>query len=544
MGRLLLVLFLVLGARAPGAYGAFLEASTPSTADVRDTSGHTRLKVFGGLYGAYLGIALPIAAEAEDATAYTMGLMLGPTAGLISTSAFARTHGFSSGDAITLTSLTWFGAMQGHLWQAAGHREDDGGANAAAGVLGSLAGFFVGMSVAGTHDLGEGHAAALGAGNWWGMALGFLGASANEGASGSDKAVGAAIGSAGGLTIGALAGRDQTLNDIRYLHIGGLLGWLYSVGIVVLQDPGQKGESLTQMAGIGTGMTAGFLAAKYRPWRSREGLDLDQSGRMRAQVFSMFYGGYLATVIPLASGVEWWTETTKETYTLAYMHVPPALLLGTTFFTRNTNVTKADAMTVSGLTWFGAVQGGLWSSIPKGAKSRDVAAVSAAGSAMGLTVGFLVSRGDLTEAQAAMLGAGNWWGTWLGFLYGNWMLGEDAEDEQYLAAIASGGIAGVVAGPAFGRHMSLRQVRTMHIGGFAGWLFGTGALLGGDSVGFRVANAVMAIGTTVGLIIGANMDDGSAPSSHDYEFNAQPFVQTRPGLSGEKHTVAGFMLNF
>jgi len=44
------------------------------------------------------------------------------------------------------------------------------------------------------------------------------------------------------------------------------------------------------------------------------------------------------------------------------MHAPSGLLLGTTFFTRNTSVPKASAITVSGLTWFGALQGALWAS--------------------------------------------------------------------------------------------------------------------------------------------------------------------------------------
>jgi hypothetical protein len=528
---------------SPEARGASVPGPSPSTLDTRDTSGHTRLKVFGGLYGAYLGIAIPIALQADDATPYAMGLMLGPSLGLMSASGYAGTHSCSSGDAIAVSALTWFGAMQGHLWEAAAEVDDDG-ASAAFGVLGSLGGLVAGLSATGARDFSEGHAAALGAGHWWGTALGYFGARADEQASDADKALGAAIGGATGLTFGALAGRGRTLNDIRYLHIGGALGWLYSAGIVVLQDPGQKGESLTQMAGIGAGMTAGFLAARYRPWRSRAGMELDHSGRIRAQVFSMLYGGYLATVIPLASEVEWWTEDTKKTYTLAYMHAPPAFLLGTTFFTRNTRVSNADAMTVSGLTWFGATQGALWASAVEDKKTRDVATASVVGSAAGLAAGVVLSRGDLTEAQGAMLGAGNWWGSALGLLFGSAILGEDADSEQVSAAVALGSIAGVAAGSQVGRQMSMRKVRTMHIGGFAGWLFGTGILLGGDSAGFSTAMSVMGVTTFTGLALGAAADDGLAPSPTSYEFNAKPFVARRPGLSGEKHTVVGFTLGF
>jgi hypothetical protein len=526
--------------------GARLSSTTPAALTPprqRDTSGHTRLKVFGGLYGAYLGIAVPVATQAEDAGLYALGLMLGPTVGLASTAAFSRGHGFSSGDAIALSSLTWFGAAQGHLWEAARDKHDDAGPNAAFGALGSLGGLLVGAAVARNHGMSEGHAAALGAGNWWGMTLGYLAARANEDASDRDRYRSAAIGSATGLSFGALTGRGRTLDEVRAMHIGGILGWLYSAGLVVLQDPGQRGASLTQVSGIGVGLTAGFLAATFRPWRAPPDLELDHSGRLRAQVFSILYGGYLATVIPLASDVEWWTEDTKDTYALAYMHGPPLLLLGTTLLTRSANVSSNDVLTVSGLTWFGAVQGALWASTPDDAETRLVAATSAAASAAGLLAGTLVCRWDLSEPQAAMLGAGNWWGTALGYLYGGWMLGDDADNASYLAAAAVGGVAGVLTGPLFGRHMSLRQVHTMHISGFAGWLVGAGSLLGGG-LGFRAAHGMMAVTTTVGLIAGARMEDGTLASPTVRSFRARPFVSFRPGLSGETTSAAGVRVDF
>jgi hypothetical protein len=524
-----------------------LLSSTTPTASMqprqRDTSGHTRLKVFGGLYGAYLGIAVPVATQAEDAGLYALGLTFGPTVGLISTTAFSRGHGFSSGDAIALSSLTWFGAAQGHLWEAARDRHDDAGQNAAFGALGSLGGLLLGAAVSHNHVMSEGYAATLGAGNWWGMALGYLGARANEDASDRDKYRSAAIGSVTGLSLGALTGRGRTLDEVRAIHIGGILGWLYSAGLVVLQDPGQRGESLTQVTGIGVGMTAGFLAARFRPWHAPPELELDHSGRLRAQVFSILYGGYLATVIPLASDVEWWTEDTKDTYALAYMHGPPLLLLGTTLLTRTSNVSSNDVLTVSGLTWFGAVQGALWALTPDDAETRVVAATSAATSAAGLLAGTLVCRWNLSEPQAAMLGAGNWWGTALGYLVGGLMLGDDAEDASYIAAAAMGGIAGVVAGPLLGRHMSLRQVHTMHISGFAGWLVGAGSLLGGG-LGFRAAHGVMAVATTVGLIAGARMEDGTLPSPTVRSLSVQPFVSFRSGLSGETTSAVGVRTDF
>jgi hypothetical protein len=514
-----------------------------SAVDTIDTSGHTRLKVFSGLYGSYLGLTVPIAAQANDVMFFTLGLTAGPGMGLMAASGYSRTHSFSSGDAIALSSLTWFGATQGHLWEAAADLEESS-ANAAFGVLGSLGGFVAGVSTTGAHDFTKGHAASLGAGHWWGTALGYLAASVSEDATNPDKYRGAAIGGAAGLTIGALAGRGNTHNDIRYLHIGGVLGWLYSAGIVVLQESEQKGESITQIAGISAGMTAGLLASKYRPWRSRPGLDLDHSGRMRLQVFSMMYGAYLATVIPLASGVDWWEEDTKRTYTLAYMHAPLGLLLGTTYFTRNTSISKANALTVSGLTWFGALQGALWASVPDDSKARDVAAISGVGSAVGFVAGAAPAWGDLTEAQAAMLGAGNWWGSVLGLLFGGAALGEDAESDGILATVATGSAVGVAVGPQIGKHMSLRKVRTMHIGGLAGWLFGAGVLLGGENVSFRAASAVMGLSTAGGLVMGASMEDDVATRHGRFSFNPKPFVARRSGLSGEQHTVVGVTLNF
>lgn len=536
------VLFSLL-ATLVGVNDASAQSSSHSPLDTIDTSGHTRLKVFGAVYGSYLGITIPIAMEADDAAFYSLGLICGPSVGLVTASSYSRTHSLGSGDAIALSSLTWFGAMQGHLWGAVAD-VDEGSAEVGFGVVGSLVGFATGLSATGAHDFTDGQAASLGAGHWWGTALGYLAARANEDATSTDEVRGAAIGGATGLALGALGGRGSTHNDIRYLHIGGVLGWLYSTGIVVLQEPGRTGEAVTQIVGIGTGTTAGLLASKYRPWQSRPDLDLDHSGRMRAQVFSMAYGGYLATVIPLASGDDWWNEDTKRTYALAYMHAPPGLFLGTTFFTRNTNVPKAGVLAVSGLTWFGAMQGGLWASTNPDSKARDVAATSAAGSAAGLAAGVMVARSGLTEAQAAMIGAGNWWGSALGLLFGGAMLGEDADGESVAAVVALGGAAGVAVGPVIGRNMSLRQVRTMHVGGLAGWLFGVGALLGIQSTDARAAYAVMGTTTLTGLVMGAGRGDRTVARQKDYEPVARPFVTRRPGLNGETHTVVGFTLTY
>lgn len=541
--RTVVVLALLLAPQVTGPSGARGQALSPVIADSIDTSGHTRLKVFGGLYGAYLGIALPIAAEAEDVGFYTLGLMTGPGIGLGTASGYTHSRSVSTGAAIAISSLTWFGAMQGHLWEAAGDR-DEGNANAAAGVLGSLGGFAAGIVVAGAHDFTAGHAASLGAGNWWGMALGYLGAHAGEDATSDDELRGAAIGAASGLALGALTGRNNTHNDVRYLHVGGVLGWLYSAGIVVLEEPAQSGESVTQMAGIVAGTTAGLLMSKYKPWRSRPGLALDHSGRLRAQTFAMAYGAYLATVIPLASDLEWWKEDTKDTFTLAYMHAPLGLLLGTTFFTRNTNVAKADVLAVSGLTWFGAMQGALWASVPEDAETRNVAAASAVGSAAGLVGGVLAAHADLSEAQAAMIGAGNWWGSALGLLYGAAVLGEDAEGGSVATATAVGSAVGAAVGPALGRHMTLAQVRTMHIGGLAGWLFGTGSLLGSSNLGYRGAMAIMAGSTTAGLLMGASIEDQSTTAQNASGLSARPFVERRPGLSGEAHTRVGITVAY
>lgn len=497
--------------------------------------------MFGGLYGSYLGVTVPVAMEADDAAFFSLGLVCGPSFGLMAASSYSQTHGFGSGDAIALSSLTWFGAMQGHLWGAVAD-VDEGSAEVGFGVVGSLIGFAAGLSATGAHDFSDGHAASLGAGHWWGTALGYLAASANEDATNTDQIRGAAIGGATGLAAGALAGGGCTHNDIRYLHIGGALGWLYSTGIVVLQEPGRTGESVTQIVGIGAGATAGLLASKYRPWRSRPDQHLDHSGRMRAQVFSMAYGGYLATVIPLASGDDWWNEDTKRTYALAYMHAPPGLFLGTTFFTRNANVPKAGVLAVSGLTWFGAMQGGLWASATPNTRTQDVAAASAVGSAAGLAAGVLVARSELTEAQAAMIGAGNWWGSALGLLFSGAVFGEDAEGESVAGATALGGAVGVGVGPAIGRNMSLSQVRTMHVGGFAGWLFGAGVLIGAQDVGDRAASAIMGTATLAGLAMGASMGRRTATRQEGYELGARPFVTRRPGLSGETHTVVGFTL--
>jgi hypothetical protein len=556
------ILILLLGSTLLDARAVSAQGFSSSVFDTIDTSGHTRLKIFGGLYGSYLAIAVPAAAKASAAGFYAIGLMAGPTIGFMGASAYTSTHSFCEGDAIALSSLTWFGAMQGHLWEAVADLPEDN-ANPAFGVLGSLAGLVAGISATGAHDFTEGHAASIGAGNWWGMAVGYLTAQARAKETVSsrapavyagdpperdnqdkDKFRSTAIGGALGLTLGAFIGHKNTHNDIRYLHMGGIIGWLYSSGIVVLQEQDQKGEAITQLAGIGAGLTAGILASKYRPWRSRPGQKLDHSGRMRAQAFSIMYGAYLATVIPMASGLDWWTEETKDRYTLAFMHAPTGLLLGTTYFTRNTNISKATALTVSGLTWFGALQGVLWASANKGTETSDVALISAAGSAGGFLAGTMTARRGLTEAQAAMIGAGNWWGSVLGLLAGSAVIGEDADGEGILAATAMGGVIGALVGPQIGKKMSLRNVRTMHVGGLAGWLFGTGTLLAGGSVGFRGAFAVMGITTAAGLAMGASAGGQMPVDQTDFNFDPKPFVASRPGLSGEKHTVIGFTLNY
>jgi hypothetical protein len=100
----------------------------------------------------------------------------------------------------------------------------------------------------------------------------------------------------------------------------------------------------------------------------------------------------------------------------------------------------------------------------------------------------------------------------------------------------------VVIGPAIGRNMSLSQVRTMHVGGLAGWLFGAGVLIGAQDVGDRAASAIMGTATLAGLAMGASTGRRTAAPQEDYELGARPFVTRRPGLSGEAHTVVGFTL--
>jgi len=503
-----------------------------------DTSGHVRAKLLAGAYGGYVAIALPIALEADDAAAYALSLTFIPLSSFALTSEMVSDMSLSRGDVMTASALTWFGAMQGHLWAAVG--DADGFESARAGLLSSALGLGVGVGLAKSRDLSAGHAAAIGGGHWWGTAYGYLAANRIEDAPGADVARAAAIGSATGFVAGAVGGSSLTLKRVRYMHLGGLVGWLYSSGLSVVVDANSRQASYTQMAGITAGATTALLLTGRGDAEPVVGA-WDHSGRLRLQAFSALYGAYLATLIPRAAGVEN-NDENKDTYALLYMHVPTGALLGTTWLTRHRAVPRHSAIAISSLTWFGALQGALWGDRGDGSDERTATA-SLIGSAVGLGMGSAVAAaGSMSEGHAGMLGVGNWWGALLGTYIG--AMPEDAESDGVLTSAAIGSATGVaVVAMGLGRDWELSRAHSTHVGGLVGTLTGLGILIGVRPSTSSSAFGILSVATGAGLAFGAlNSDVGE--SAKDKLSSAQPILNWQKDPEGKRRAIVGLSYQF
>lgn len=113
-------------------------------------------------------------------------------------------------------------------------------------------------------------------------------------------------------------------------------------------------------------------------------------------------------------------------------------------------------------------------------------------------------RYDMSAGDAALLNLGSLWGTWYGFAAA--VLASTEEDDRLMAATLVGGNLGAAAGALLGSRISVTrsQARTASIIGVVGGLAGAGVDLIVQPESERVAVAIPAVMSALGLVVGAS----------------------------------------
>lgn len=215
--------------------------------------GRTEFVVTNTLIGAWLGVVVPAALGADESPPYGAGLLVGPTAGLLSSLALTRRHGISSGQARAYGfSFTW------GSWQALGWREvldlgeneicfTNGGefcfedttdeAPWVAALVGGLSGMAVGGFLAG-RNIPAGDAALVNDAALWGTWFGFV-AGVLAGAEHDALLTYGLLGGNGLLLTGIPAARRwrPSVSQVRLVSIAGVAGGLAGLGIDLIAEP-------------------------------------------------------------------------------------------------------------------------------------------------------------------------------------------------------------------------------------------------------------------------------------------------------------------
>lgn len=199
---------------------------------------------------------------------------------------------------------------------------------------------------------------------------------------------------------------------------------------------------------------------------------IDVNGRTQAYIFSGYYGLWLSIAIPVAFDAD-----NSEAYALSLLTVPAASILVANGVMKGRNVTRAEASLISAGGWLGTWQGLGWAGLGE-ADGNAVVGVGVVGGLAGIGLAGMINRGTtLTTGQADLIGSGIWWGAWFGFLATVLADVDDGDDVLKSMLIGSDAFA---LGAGFGARnttLSRRRVRFMNLGGILGGFAGAGVLL-------------------------------------------------------------------
>jgi len=246
---------------------------------------------------------------------------------------------------------------------------------------------------------------------------------------------------------------------------------------------------------------------------SPSGFEGQESGRVELQVWSTLYGLWLGVAIPGALGIDG-----PEPYGVGLLLGGPAGFLAGKAIARSRAITEGQARAITlGGTW-GTWQGLGWTDVldigegyrcdldvcTNDGASEERFAGMIVGGLVGIGVGTVLSRREVSAGAATTANFGALWGTWFGVAGGYLM---DLEGDGLLAATLLGGDAGLVGAalmaPAW--RMSRSHARLVSIYGVMGGLAGLGVDLIVQPDNDKAVMAIPLVGSIVGLGIGAGV---------------------------------------
>ena len=199
---------------------------------------------------------------------------------------------------------------------------------------------------------------------------------------------------------------------------------------------------------------------------------IDISGRTQAYIFSGYYGLWLSIAIPVALEAD-----SEEPYALSLLTIPAASILVANRVMKGRNVTRADASLISAGGWMGTWQGLGWAALGE-SDGNAVVGIGVAGGLAGIGLaGIINNSATLTTGHADLIGSGIWWGAWFGLLAAAFANVDDDDDVLRSMLIGSDVL---VLGAGLGARnttLSRRRVRFMNLGGILGGVAGGGILL-------------------------------------------------------------------
>jgi hypothetical protein len=292
---------------------------------------------------------------------------------------------------------------------------------------------------------------------------------------------------------------------------------------------------------------------------------IENGGRTELIVWSTLYGLWLGVAIPAMLSADG-----SEAYGLGLLVGGPVGFGAGWSATRRTPISDGRAGAITWAGNWGTWQGFGWAQVLEpGAGSCDdfgycedepstesLFGWMIAGGLAGTAGGILATRSlDISAGDAALLSLGSLWGTWYGVAVG--IIG-GMHDDKVMAATLVGGNLGALAGAALARSrpVSRTDARIASIIGVVGGLAGAGVDLIARPEDEKVAMAIPAVTSAIGLALGAGRvgigsrgdrneagsSGGVAAQRHDWSLGGPVFTTPVRGPSGEYRTAVGITL--
>jgi hypothetical protein len=247
----------------------------------------------------------------------------------------------------------------------------------------------------------------------------------------------------------------------------------------------------------------------------------DESGRTELLVFGTTYGAALGIALPVAANSE-----SAEAFGLGLLLGAPAGFLASRAYARSRSLSEGQASAIiSGALW-GAWQAFGWREVsgigdgeecfqidpslpvecfPTDPDADVMAQTMIAGSVVGLGVGAMLSKKNISQGTAATVNFGALWGTWFGTALAI-LFSQDDSEHGVLTAALLGGNGGLLTGAINNRNWQLSEsrARLISIAGVAGLLAGFGVLLIAQPSDLDNTAVILPLGgSIVGLALGA-----------------------------------------